>query len=68
MFEFDVENPTLNDAIAEVSILADELEYRAEHIPVFMYDDAGDAADEYERLMAQAGAIRMLLTSVEMEN
>lgn len=68
MFEFDVENPTLDDAVAEVSLLADELEYRAEHIPVFMYDDAGDAEDEYERLMAQAGAIRMLLTNIRTED
>lgn len=68
MFEFDVENPTLDDAIMEVSMLADELEYRAKHIPVFMYDDSGDAEDDYQRLMAQAGAIRMLLANMGMED
>lgn len=67
MFEFDVENPTLDDAISEASMLADNLEYQAEHIPVFMYDDAGDAQDEYDCLMAQAGAIRMLIENIKTQ-
>ena len=61
MTEFDIENPTLHDAICELECLADRLEYQAEHIPVYMYDDAGDAADDYELLMSQAGAIRFVL-------
>ena len=61
MPDFDVKNPTLDDAICELKTLADKLEYQAEHIPVYIYDDAGDANDDYEMLMSQAGAIRFVL-------
>lgn len=61
MLGFNVENPTMDDAIDELESLADRLEYQAKHIPVYMYDDAGDANDDYELLMSQAGAIRFVL-------